>query len=56
MGIVESYGESVNQFAGDEVLVLFSIPIAHEDDPVRAVGAVQEIHALSLRSIIKAMS
>ena len=51
MGIVESYGESVNQFAGDEVLALFGIPIAHEDDPVRAVRAAQEIHALSLRSI-----
>ena len=29
----------VNQFVGDEVLALFGIPTANEDDPVRAVRA-----------------
>ncbi|MCH8844485.1 MAG: zinc-ribbon domain-containing protein, partial [SAR324 cluster bacterium] len=37
--IVESHGGIVSQFVGDEVLALFGIPTAHEDDPVRAVRA-----------------
>jgi class 3 adenylate cyclase len=44
--IVESHEGIVNQFVGDEVLALFGIPAAHEDDPVRAVKAALEIHAL----------
>ena len=35
--IVESHGGIVSQFVGDEVLALFGIPTAHEDDPRRAV-------------------
>ena len=31
--IVESHEGIVNQFVGDEVLALFGIPSAHEDDP-----------------------
>ena len=37
--IVEGYGGIVNQFVGDEVLALFGIPTAHQDDPVRAARA-----------------
>jgi class 3 adenylate cyclase/tetratricopeptide (TPR) repeat protein len=44
--IVESHEGIVNQFVGDEVLALFGIPTAHEDDPVRAVKAAFEIHEL----------
>jgi predicted ATPase/class 3 adenylate cyclase len=44
--IVESYGGSVNQFVGDEILALFGIPMAHEDDPFRAVKAVLELHEM----------
>jgi predicted ATPase/class 3 adenylate cyclase len=44
--IVEGHGGIVNQFVGDEVVALFGIPAAHEDDPVRAVRAAREIHAL----------
>jgi class 3 adenylate cyclase/tetratricopeptide (TPR) repeat protein len=44
--IVESHEGIVNQFVGDEVLALFGIPAAHEDDPVRAVKAALEIHKL----------
>ena len=47
VGIVEHHGGIVTQFVGDEVLALFGIPLAHEDDPVRAVRAGQEIHALA---------
>ena len=42
--IVERHGGIVNQFVGDEVLALFGIPTAHEDDPVRAVRAARELH------------
>ena len=44
--IVERHEGIVNQFVGDEVLALFGIPTAHEDDPVRAVKAAMEIHEL----------
>ena len=44
--IVERHEGIVNQFVGDEVLALFGIPTAHEDDPVRAVRAARQIHNL----------
>jgi class 3 adenylate cyclase/tetratricopeptide (TPR) repeat protein len=44
--IVEGHGGTVNQFVGDEVLALFGVPAAHEDDPLRAVRAARELHAL----------
>jgi class 3 adenylate cyclase/tetratricopeptide (TPR) repeat protein len=44
--IVESYGGIVNQFVGDEILALFGIPTAHEDDPLRAVKAALELHEM----------
>jgi class 3 adenylate cyclase/tetratricopeptide (TPR) repeat protein len=44
--IVEDHGGIVNQFVGDEVLALFGIPIAHEDDPLRAVKAALELHEM----------
>jgi class 3 adenylate cyclase/tetratricopeptide (TPR) repeat protein len=43
--IVEKHGGIVNQFVGDEVLALFGIPNATEDDPVRAIKAALELHA-----------
>ncbi len=47
--IVERHEGIVNQFVGDEVLALFGIPTANEDDPVRAVKAAFEIHELVRR-------
>lgn len=44
--IVESYGGVVNQFVGDEISALFGIPMAHEDDPFRAVKASMELHKM----------
>ena len=44
--IIEHHGGMVNQFVGDEVLALFGVPTAHEDDPVRAVRAALELHAM----------
>ncbi|MHC4104384.1 MAG: AAA family ATPase, partial [Planctomycetota bacterium] len=46
VGIVERHEGIVNQFVGDEVLALFGIPTAHEDDPMRAVRAARELHHL----------
>ena len=43
--IAARYEGVVNQFVGDEVVTLFGIPVAHEDDAVRAVRAAQELHA-----------
>jgi len=43
--IVEGYGGTLNQFAGDEVMALFGVPRAHDDDPIRAVRAAFELHA-----------
>jgi class 3 adenylate cyclase/tetratricopeptide (TPR) repeat protein len=51
VAIVERHGGMVNQFVGDEVLALFGIPLAHEDDPLRAVRAALELHEL-----VRAMS
>ena len=39
--IVERHGGIVNQFVGDEVLALFGIPTANEDDPIRAIRAAR---------------
>jgi hypothetical protein len=35
---VEAYGGFVDKFVGDALLALFGAPVAHEDDPVRALG------------------
>ena len=43
--IVETHGGIVNQFVGDEVLALFGVDAAHEDDPVRAVRSAFDLHA-----------
>jgi ABC-type oligopeptide transport system substrate-binding subunit/class 3 adenylate cyclase len=49
IGAVEGYGGTVKDLAGDGVLALFGAPVAHEDDPERAVlaalGAIEEIAA-----------
>jgi predicted ATPase/class 3 adenylate cyclase len=44
--IVERNGGIVNQFVGDEVLALYGVAEAHEDDPLRAVRSAIELHAL----------
>lgn len=47
--IVHTYGGIVNQFIGDEVVALFGVNAAHEDDPVRAVRAALDLHATARR-------
>jgi class 3 adenylate cyclase/tetratricopeptide (TPR) repeat protein len=43
--IIRKYGGTVNQFVGDEVLALFGIPTAADDDPAHAIKAAMELHA-----------
>ena len=42
--VIETHGGTLNQFVGDEVMGLFGIPVAHDDDARRAVAAAFEIH------------
>jgi class 3 adenylate cyclase/tetratricopeptide (TPR) repeat protein len=36
---IERYGGTVEKFIGDAVVAFFGVPVAHEDDPVRAIRA-----------------
>jgi class 3 adenylate cyclase/tetratricopeptide (TPR) repeat protein len=40
---LERYGGTVEKFIGDAVMALFGAPVAHEDDPERAVRAALSI-------------
>jgi len=43
--ILERHGGTVEKFVGDAVMAVFGIPVAHEDDALRAVRAAAEMHA-----------
>jgi class 3 adenylate cyclase/tetratricopeptide (TPR) repeat protein len=43
--IIEAYHGHIERIIGDEVLAIFGLPMAHEDDAIRAIKAAREIHA-----------
>jgi tetratricopeptide (TPR) repeat protein/class 3 adenylate cyclase len=44
--VAERHGGTLNRCAGDEIVLLFGIPTAHEDDAVRAARSALELHGL----------
>jgi adenylate cyclase len=48
-GELERFGGTVEKFIGDAVMALFGAPVAHEDDPERAVRAALAIRDLGAR-------
>jgi class 3 adenylate cyclase/tetratricopeptide (TPR) repeat protein len=44
-GIVQDCGGSVDKHIGDNVMAVFGAPVAHADDPERAIRAAFDIHA-----------
>jgi class 3 adenylate cyclase/tetratricopeptide (TPR) repeat protein len=43
--IIERHEGTVEKFIGDAVMAVFGVPVAHEDDALRAVRAADEIRA-----------
>jgi class 3 adenylate cyclase len=41
--VIERHGGSVEKFIGDAVVALFGVPVAHEDDALRAIRAALEM-------------
>jgi class 3 adenylate cyclase len=42
-GIIEAHGGTVERFIGDAVMARFGVPVAGEDDALRACGAAMEM-------------
>ncbi len=43
VGVVFRHEGTVDKFMGDEIMVIWGAPVAHSDDPIRAVQAALEI-------------
>jgi class 3 adenylate cyclase/tetratricopeptide (TPR) repeat protein len=44
LDVVHTFGGTVNQVGGGQIMVLFGAPVAHEDDAVRACYAALALH------------
>jgi serine/threonine protein kinase/tetratricopeptide (TPR) repeat protein len=53
---VRRHGGIVNQALGEEIVSVFGIPAAHEDDDLRAVRAALELHARARAATTPAIS
>lgn len=42
--VIDRYGGFVEKFVGDAVMAVFGAPVAHEDDPERAIRAAIAMH------------
>ncbi|HZC06306.1 MAG TPA: adenylate/guanylate cyclase domain-containing protein [Ktedonobacterales bacterium] len=47
---IHRHGGSVEKYIGDAIMAVFGLPIAHEDDPMRAIRAALDMQA-SLREL-----
>ena len=50
-GVLEAHGGTVEQRAGDEVMAVFGVPRAHEDDALRAARAALELRDAVRRGV-----
>ncbi|HEY6075293.1 MAG TPA: adenylate/guanylate cyclase domain-containing protein, partial [Gaiella sp.] len=53
--IIRQHGGTVERFRGDEVMAVFGVPVAHEDDALRAVRTATEMqrHLAELNTELK---
>ncbi len=48
-GIIKDCGGSIDKHIGDNVMAVFGAPVAHADDPERAIRAALDVHAAVAR-------